>query len=921
MSFDAMQAPQQPLFPSRPLSRLNTTVVGSPQATLPTPDSAGSPHRPQAATLPQYAPLSPVAGPSTQSTHFSVSNHSHVRSPISSNFPQSRASASHYPPGPSAPVYQQQGSPSLANQPHHSPHLPSHVRSQTLPAGHPPAVVAQRPSTYAPYQQNLPGTSQATSYFPSIPPELLRRHSHNLAPQRPPSSSAREHLERRDSAHIQAPAASASLHGGNVDAAASQVRPVFSPQVPHGSEHSRQSTTSTPRPAAGPASPFIPQPNTPASAGSPPAEQQSPSQNQEIRSPFSVTQWDPQKHARLVFTSFGGRLAETIRYMEAQLSRELVSVKTHVLGLEKELAAANAEGDRLRNEKDIALRGAQAERQAAEEARATILKERGALTATFKAAQDLGNACTALRNQLGATQTELEQVKAERENLRKENWQLKEVVAKLSCDMHLSGRERREGSVAAAGDDVLSKAIAQTKDERDRRTEVERELTELKAQVSKQALLQQNCSTNVGWAEIGATWKLTGLPNPFPDSQLENQRLQDNSPGDRQTPLPSANETFTGLATPQSQAGTVDIEPASMDRAVSEVIDLTMSDSELTPSASRDRKRFASPSILDEGSVLKRRRTEEFIADGQDPQPREPSPAELERPGSSSTSIHEFGTAPLLMGLSPTTHEEFMEQDADPDQTLVDGGHSAATDSDVVLPDAKMESNEEQVMSEVETKPDVFGGRGAEPQEQHPQDSVAKQEDEDGEVKEEDWPSPQLAPAPQPEPPTQTPHLPMPKEETPPRPAPPLQRHDLSRRSTSSTSYSPAVTLHSLPPKPLFVAKPSTSLRSKSSVGLPPRPDLPATTDSPASEQRPPLRRALTISHIHLAYDEVGSRYTCVMCKRRHDKDPTLRVAWFPTNSDWPTLVGHVEREHPRGFERLVNMNPQEVAEANSRKK
>ncbi|TFY55910.1 hypothetical protein EVJ58_g7953 [Rhodofomes roseus] len=550
----------------------------------------------------------------------------------------------------------------------------------------------------------------------------------------------------------------------------------------------------------------------------------------------------------------------------------------------RELAAANAEGDRLRNEKDIALRGAQAERQAAEEARATILKERGALTATFKAAQDLGNACTALRNQLGATQTELEQVKAERENLRKENWQLKEVVAKLSCDMHLSGWERREGSVAAAGDDVLSKAIAQTKDEHDRRTEVERELTELKAQVSKQALLQQNCSTNVGWAEIGATWKLTGLPNPFPDSQVENQRLQDNSPGDRQTPLPSANETFTGLATPQSQAGTVEIEPASMDRAVSEVIDLTMSDGELTPSASRDRKRSASPSILDEGSVLKRRRTEEFIADGQDPQPREPSPAELERPGSSSTSIHEFGTAPLLMGLSPTTHEELMEQDADPDQTLVDGGHSAATDSDVVLPDAKMEFNEEQVMSEVETKPDVSGGRGTEPQEQHPQNTVAKQEDEDGEVKEEHWPSPQLAPAPKPEPPTEQPHLPTPKEETLPRPAP-----YPTLTSTETTFRRKAEYISPLKVEP--------------------------------SEQRPPLRRALTISHIHLAYDEVGSRYTCVMCKRRHDKDPTLRVAWFPTNSDWPTLVGHVEREHPRGFERLVNMNPQEVAEANSRKK
>ena len=58
-----------------------------------------------------------------------------------------------------------------------------------------------------------------------------------------------------------------------------------------------------------------------------------------------------------------------------------------------------------------------------------------------------------------------------------------------------------------------------------------------------------------------------------------------------------------------------------------------------------------------------------------------------------------------------------------------------------------------------------------------------------------------------------------------------------------------------------------------------------------------------------------------VFTRRRHDKDPMLRVASFSDDPSWGTLTGHVKSEHPRGYERLVNMTSVEIAEAISRKK
>lgn len=46
-----------------------------------------------------------------------------------------------------------------------------------------------------------------------------------------------------------------------------------------------------------------------------------------------------------------------------------------------------------------------------------------------------------------------------------------------------------------------------------------------------------------------------------------------------------------------------------------------------------------------------------------------------------------------------------------------------------------------------------------------------------------------------------------------------------------------------------------------------------------------------------------------------------LRVASFSDDPSWDTLTGHVKSEHPRGYERLVNMTSGEIAEAISRKK
>ena len=67
----------------------------------------------------------------------------------------------------------------------------------------------------------------------------------------------------------------------------------------------------------------------------------------------------------------------------------------------------------------------------------------------------MGTKCGEQRNRLCVAQAELEELRAERERMREENWQLKEVVAKLSRDVHLGEKERRDSSVLASGDNLL----------------------------------------------------------------------------------------------------------------------------------------------------------------------------------------------------------------------------------------------------------------------------------------------------------------------------------------------------------------------------------------------------------------------------------------------------------------------------------
>ncbi|KAH9922722.1 uncharacterized protein B0H18DRAFT_1120718 [Fomitopsis serialis] len=671
---------------------------------------------------------------------------------------------------------------------------------------------------------------------------------------------------------------------------------------------------------AGPASPSASaQQFQPATPGPASAEQQrhAPPQNEpETRVAYSISQWDPPEHARLTFNSLGKHFAELVHAAEVHLARELAPVKAYALQLEQRYVAVAAERDTLLAGKAIALTAAEAERQAAGAARAAVAKEQAAVAVAFNAAKDLATACAMLRHQLNATQTELQQVKGERESLRVENWQLKEVVAKLSRDVHLSERERKESNPTMTGDSLLSSALAEVRGEHDRRMQVEQELTELKAKISKQALLQTS-GTSTTWPEmVSALPKLAGLPDPFSGTQLGSETRHEHSATERQSSLPTASETFMGLATPQSQVGTVDMEPVAPERDMSEVIDLTMSDGAPSPLATTDRKRPASPPMLDEMSALKRRRTEELCASERGPQARDPSP---ERPSSSSMAIHEFGAAPLLMGLTSTPETAPpAERDADPDQTLVDERNAHMTTSDATPSESKPDLKELQG----EMKPDVTSGpgdhtgqQGAGLQEPMHIAMREEEEEEEEEIKEEAHASPQLAPSPKPTLSAQNEPLrtPTPKVESPRLPCP------LPRGTAGSTAGRgrpmPPFRVHSLPNKPMVPTKSNTPVPPKPSVFKPLKPEASAPV------QRPPLRRSLTISHIHLAYDEAGSRYTCVMCKRRHEKDRTFRVASFSTDSSWDTLAGHVEREHPMGFERLVNMSLEQIAEANLRKK
>lgn len=404
-------------------------------------------------------------------------------------------------------------------------------------------------------------------------------------------------------------------------------------------------------------------------------------------------------------------------------------------------------------------------------------------------------------------------------------------------------------------------ALAQAKEEQERRIHAERELTEYKAKVSKEvsqwhdalvyriaridtdikALLHSSVSET--WPDVAtALPKLEELCAPFALPPLDERREASNPRSNRQTPLSSAPETFsTGLATPQSRVGTVDIEPAPSERATSEVVDLTASGTEADPVRAGSLKRPASPSSLDdEQSALKRRRMQELRvgalrpsverADTPEHQALTPLHPPPESRSPSPSPVHEFGPAPLLMG-SPAVEpgEIISPRVADPDQTLVD----------VPPDDARREEGE---LTPVEVKPYVKPPVAHVVSQRNTQPPTLKEEEEEGEIKQEVQASPQLVPALSPVLPVRPLPQPTPGTRTTPDPLPSLPRKPSAGTCSAQpapASRSPVVT-HTLPPKPAVPAP---------------------------SPSRPPVKRTLTISHINLAYNQVGKRYTCVMCK------------------------------------------------------
>lgn len=401
--------------------------------------------------------------------------------------------------------------------------------------------------------------------------------------------------------------------------------------------------------------------------------------------------------------------------------------------------------------------------------------------------------------------------------------------------------------------------LAQAKEEQENRIRVERELTELKAKVSKevgsshharffrtahpdtrlQALLHSTVTSDT-WRNVSeALPKLDDLCTPFMISRPDRQRDTSGLQSSGQTPVPSWPEaSSTGLATPKSQMGTVDAEPAPSKRVPSEVVDSVMP----TVRVDKTLKRSASPSFLDnEESALKRRRTRKPMygsmrsssAEHIPPEPR-PQPQPLQHP---PAAVDEFGAAPLL-----TVNPSAASGAAHSDETLVDFVES--TTPDVTMDDKKTDESEdgEILLADPEPalKPPAAAGRPPEPSQRHmppPPDRPPREEEEDGEIKLEVPSSPELI------------------EISPPS-TPSLFRSNTHATPTSAMpSRNPSVgtSFH----RPLPASRSSAGAHDALS-----KPAVPAPCPRP-----PPPRRALTISHINLAYEQVGKRYVCVMCK------------------------------------------------------
>ncbi|EIW62373.1 uncharacterized protein TRAVEDRAFT_57357 [Trametes versicolor FP-101664 SS1] len=94
-------------------------------------------------------------------------------------------------------------------------------------------------------------------------------------------------------------------------------------------------------------------------------------------------------------------------------------------------------------------------------------------------------------------------------------------------------------------------------------------------------------------------------------------------------------------------------------------------------------------------------------------------------------------------------------------------------------------------------------------------------------------------------------------------------------------------------------------------------PAMPTPFASPASP------RKLSMRHIPLIYNTINGRMSCRMCQARcdefrdqqdvpFDKRPKPYILSAAT-ATWDEMAGHCERVHPKAYEGLINMTPDQM--------
>ncbi|CCM05728.1 uncharacterized protein FIBRA_07960 [Fibroporia radiculosa] len=773
----------------------------------------------------------------------------------------------------------------------------------------------QRPSSahaYPPQPSAHPSTSQGQ---PHQRRDQVQVQGRRESQSRLPSAAGQFDLPRHVSGHghnstsLQQPNQASALPPTRLPmltSALAQLRYMPSQQPLAGpSNHSRQASSHRPH--------HNPTPSSETTVGPRPQPLQPPAQPQlqnngqaqtQVQSfpNWSPTQWDTGAHARGTFRGVREIMEQTMVRAEATLHEELSTIKEHYGAREKnavrlfngriaELYAMIADSH---GQRDAALR----ERDKAQNDRATLLgaslRWKQGFMSLYERAKQMNDECLRLWN---------------------DRTRLNAALAKLVVE---ASERETNGSVNVSLEKernlLISNLLEQTKQEEQmrkyeeqKRIKAEHDLELMKEYFRKNVSQQSSSaegSESGSWQELPQAIASI-LKSPSAGAQAQQPLSSDSERVHAPKIMPVAAGVAGVVTPPNSRLGTADPEGGNnralsspLPPAMQDVIDLTLegSDEERDDNLSRvvadahevgkKRERTSSEaSIAEMVFSAKRRRIAE---DADFSTSADPVAFFSERWASLERDIAKMLGPISWQPPSQVIAERInISTPAPAPAPIVNpfsnvAGRSGQENAEPPLrtqPDAEAEIAERDMVIDLQLEYDDDEGAG-EDEERKPDAGQLKQEESDELIKEEEDVKPDVAVA------------------------------------------SPAADFAPLP-NAGKAGKTETAQEAEDNVNMGDdtllADDQQLSGSSSSSSTIPSPRKQLSISHIDLAYRRTADNMlVCRMCRHvpsRQKLVDTFPVTIYKADASWQEIVSHVESEHPPGFELLVNMTPEEIAE------